>query len=659
MNRALRTILGVILILIIAFAGISICQNTGKRLKWDVTDQKIYTLSDGTKAILNKLNQPITAKLYYAKTASLKGPDQIRFFTNYYEFVKALLEEYQAVSNGKVKLEVIDPRPFSVDEENAIKYGLKRFPISQEENFFFGLVVQTPFGVEKSIPFFSPDRQNFVEYDISDLIDSAITRQKKVIGVMSSMPVMGDDVSDYMARMMAMQGQETKQPWTFIEHLKKQYEVKSVPTDANDINDVDLLLVIQPKDLPEKTRFAIDQYVVKGGRTIICVDPYCYSDRPEQPPGMQQAPPKQNSNLPALLKTWGLEMPDNTFAGDMNLALLANAGQGKRPQKLIGYLGLTKDCFNQDNVMTSELNDVKMPFVGVLNEIPISTDPNDPNAPALMRTPLVRTTAQGNTWKISSPYELAYMNPERLAAKFTPGTKPVTLAYLLTGRFKSSFPHGITVDVQQPDPNDPNETMTVQEKRTGLTEGTQDGAVVVFADADFISDGLAYQNSFFGKMVIGDNSALMLNTIDGLMGSSELISIRSRGNFKRPFTLVDRIEQEADKATAEEVTKLNAIINGYNMELQNLVSGAKEGEEDVIGSQIVKKRRDLEVKISQAKRQLNEVKLKRRERIEALGNRLRQWNMLAAPAVILGAALLLGIRRSMRKRHYISHASDA
>ncbi|GAG03718.1 unnamed protein product, partial [marine sediment metagenome] len=167
MNRTIQTIIGAGLVLVIIFSAISICQNIGKGLKADVTDQKLYTLSDGTKAILGKLNQPIKAKLYYAKTAALKGPDQIRFFNNYYQFVKALLEEYVVVSKGMVELEVIDPRPFSDDEVQALRYGLRRFPITQEENFFFGLVVQTQFGVEKAIPFFSPDRENFVEYDIS------------------------------------------------------------------------------------------------------------------------------------------------------------------------------------------------------------------------------------------------------------------------------------------------------------------------------------------------------------------------------------------------------------------------------------------------------------------------------------------------------------
>ncbi len=645
--KTLRTTLGILLTLVIAFAGINVCQNIGKRIKLDVTEKKLYSLTDGSKAIIKKLGQPITAKLYFAKTASLKAPDQIRFFSNYYEYVRALLEEYENQSNGMVKLEVIDPRPYSKDEEDAVRYGLKRFNITEEEGFFFGMVIQTEFGAEKSIPFFSPERQRFVEYDISYLIDTAITRQKKTIGVMSSLEVMGDDVSDYMRQMMQYQGQKVKEPWTVVSHLRQQYEVKTVGTDVNDINDVDLLMVIHPKSLPEKTQFAIDQYVLNGGRAIVCVDPYAYIDRPAQPNPMQQmqAPPVQNSNLPTLLKAWGLTMPENTFAGDEALALMTNSGGGKA-EAMIAYMNLTGDSFNKDSAITSELNSVRMPFVGKLTVL-------DANSPNLTHTALLKTTDKGNTWNVSNSYELAMLSPERIRMKFMPGTKPVNMAYMVSGRFETAFPDGITLTTSSPDPNDPNETITNTQQVTGLTQAAQDCAVVVISDVDFISDTLAYQKTFFGSMSpVGDNSALILNAIEGLFGSNELISIRSRGNYTHPFELVDTIEEEAKEETKGEVEVLNAVISQYNQDLQKLVSQAKEGQETVIGSDVLAQRRKIEAEIFKAKRNLNDVKLKRRERIEALGNRLRQWNMLAAPAVILCLSIVIGVRRSARNRHY-------
>jgi ABC-type uncharacterized transport system involved in gliding motility auxiliary subunit len=669
-NRTIRAIIAAIFVLLISFCAISICQNVGRALKLDVTEQKLYTLSDGTRKILAKLHQPIKAKFYYAKTAAMKGPDQIKYFNNYYEVVRALLEEYVVASEGMIELQVIDPRPFSDDEVQAMRYGLTRFSITDEENFFFGLVIQTQFGVEKVIKFFSPDRQNFVEYDISYLIDTAINRQKKRVGVMSSLPVMGDDVSPYMAEMMRRQNQQPKPPWTFVQHLRKQYEVSTVATDVNDINDVDILLVIHPKKLPEKTLFAIDQFVLKGGKAIVCVDPHCIADRPDQT-AMPQRPPSTNSDPNVLLKTWGLEMPQNTFVGDRILALPIRPGQ----EVIISYLGLNRQldpelapqawpgCFNADNVITAELNQVTVMFSGVLREI---ADSNQAQSGAdIERTPLLMTTNMGNSWKITSPYELMMLNAQRLMDRFTPGSEPVPMGYLVTGRFKSSFPDGIEIEVESGQdssdkPKDPNDTGKTKKRIKGLKEAAEDCAVVVFADVDFISDMLAYRDFFvFGKTPQGDNAALMMNAIDKLGGSGELISIRSRGSFKRQFTVVDKIEEQAREEEREEVKSINAQIVRFQNELRSIAASAKEGEEEVIGSSIMEKKRLLELEIHQKQRQLLQVKKTRRERIEHLGNMLRNFNMLMTPVVILIIAIVLGIQRSAKKRHYISHTSDA
>jgi ABC-2 type transport system permease protein len=680
MSRTIRAIIGAVLILIIVFSGISICQNLGARLKVDITDQRIYTLCDGTKSILGKLNQPIKAKLYYAESAAMKAPDQIRYFNSYYEFVKALLREYVAVSTGMVQLEIIDPRPFSQEEEQAMRYGLQRFPITQEENFFFGLVMQTQFGVEKVIPFFSPDRHNFVEYDISYLIDTAITKQKKKIGIMSSLPVMGQDVSGYMARMMQMQGQQPEPPWTIVEQLKNKYEVATVPTDANDINNVDILLVIHPKNLPERTQFAIDQYVLKGGRTIVCVDPHCWMDRPQRDP-MQMTQQDQSSSLDRLMRAWGLEMPKNTFAGDRALAIEAPISRSQRAEKVIGFLGLTPECFNKESVISTNLNQVRLLFAGVLNEVDPPqkaaggkpADANQPTeqkksgeSPQIQRTPLLMTTNRGNAWRVGSSFEIMFPDPAKMMSNFADGVKPVNMGYLVTGRFRSSFPDGIEVEVAAKDPNtkgkaaDPNKPKMVKKHISGLAEARDECAVVVFSDVDFISDQLAYASSFFGKMVVGDNSALLLNAIEDLSGSGDLISIRSRGNFKRPFIVVDKIEQQAEKETADEIALVNAQIEGFNQELQKLVSSAKEqDQQEVLGGTIVQKKRDLELKIHEAQRQLREIKEKRREQTDRLGNTLEVVNMAAVPSVVMVAAVVLGVWRSARRRHYISHASDA
>ena len=665
-NQTIRAIIGAVLVLVIVFCAISICQNIGKSWKADVTDQRLYTLSDGSRSILSRLNQKIVLKLYYAKTAALKGPDQIKFFNNYYEFVKSLLEEYVAASKGMIELQVIDPRPFSQDEVDALQFGLKRFSITEEESFFFGLVVRTPFGVEKAIPFFTPDRQNFVEYDISYLIDTAITRQKKRLGIMSSLPVMGQDISPYMAQMMRMQNRQPEPPWTIVEQLRRKYEVASVPTDVNEITDVDILLVIHPKELPEQTLFAIDQFVLKGGKLIACIDPHCMVDRPDQMAMQMGRMPSMKSNLTVLLNTWGLEMAEDTFAGDRSLMLAWPGGRDQRPENLIGFLSLIPGCFNTDTVITAELNQVNILFAGVLKEVAASLE--EQSGDEIQRTPLVMTTNRGNSWSAGSPYELMFLNPSSLTSKFIDGDgiKPVHMGYLVTGRFKSSFPDGVEIEVgsgedESPesatDPNDAKKTIKLVPE---LTVAEEKCAVIVFSDVDFISDMLAYRNFFvFGKVPNADNAALLLNAIDDLGGSSDLISIRSRGNFKRPFVVVDRIEKQAEAETARELAVIEAKISGFNSELQSILASAKEGQEEVVGSSIMQKRRELELEIQRANSEKRVIQMKRRERIDSLGRKLQRANTLIAPAVILIIPIVVGIRRSVKKRRYISHASDA
>ena len=228
MNRTVRAVIAVIFIGVITFSAISVSQNLTTNLRADITDQRLYTLSSGTKTILNKLRQPIKLKLYYTKTAAMKISDPVRFYTDYFYFIESLLREYANVSKGMIKVEVIDPRPFTDEEADAIRFGLNRIPLGEEESFFFGLVAQTQFGAVKSLPFFMPERQEFVEYDISYLIDTVLSRQRKRIGVISSLPVMGEDISGYLAQMMIMQGQTPPGPWLIIDHLRQKYEVKQV-----------------------------------------------------------------------------------------------------------------------------------------------------------------------------------------------------------------------------------------------------------------------------------------------------------------------------------------------------------------------------------------------------------------------------------------------
>ncbi|HDS83749.1 MAG TPA: hypothetical protein ENN97_00905 [Phycisphaerales bacterium] len=657
MNRTLRTWLAIFFIAVIAVSAVSITRSIGRSWRLDITDQRIYTLSDGTKAILAGLRQPITVRLFYTKTAAMKAPDQIRFYNNYYEFVKALLEEYVAHSDGKLKLEVIDPRPYSDEEMQAIRHGLRRFQITQEESFFFGLVVQTEFGATRIIEFFSPDRQQFVEYDISYLIDTAVTRQKKRLGVLSALPVMGD--TGYMAQMMRMQGQQPKQKWGLISQLEQKYEVVSVPTDTDRIDDVDLLLVIHPKDIGEQTRFAIDQFVLGGGRAILLVDPHCVIDMPDPMSRLEGTERSTASNVPELLAAWGLEMPDYTFAGDRELAVEGTTAPNRRPEKVLGILKLdrTRGCFNPDHVISANLNEVTMMFPGVLN---VRTDSQ--TAADLEYTALMMTTERGNSWRVNTPYELLAPDYAEFLRRFRDGSEPVVMAYLVTGRFTSAFPDGIEVeaDLDDDDDDDPDADGATMRRITGLTEAQEPGAVIVVADVDFISDIAAYQRTIFGLSTVGDNSAVVLNALEDLAGSAHLISIRSRGNFKRPFTRVDEIESRARDNTAEEEERIRAQIREFERQLNERIQSLEgENRGELINQAILEEKREIELKLLEAEKRLRDVKMQERQQIENLKVRMRNFCTLPGPILTLLIAIGIGVYRSIRRRYYISHASDA
>jgi ABC-type uncharacterized transport system involved in gliding motility auxiliary subunit len=651
-----RLIIAVFFVLVIAVSAVGIIERLARSWRLDITDQKLYTLSEGTRNILKTIRQPITLRLYYTKTATLSAPDQIRFFNSYYEYVRALLEEYVIHSNKMVKLEIIDPRPYSQEELAAIRYGLQRFSITEEENFFFGLVLQTELGVTKTIPFFAPDRETFIEYDITYLIDTAVNPPKTRIGILSSLPVMGDDVSGYMAAMMRMQGQQPKPAWGIIRQIKEMYkEVTVIAPDAAEIRDVDMLLVIHPKELPDKTRYAIDQYVLRGGRAIIALDPFSVVDRPDPAMAQYGMEHKAASAMPDLLKAWGLAMPEYTFAGDRMLAGIGSPSPNQRPEKILPYIKLSADrnCFNKEIPMSAGLSEVTFWFPGVLTKT-TETD----NLPAdIQYTPLMMTTPQGNTWSVSSPFELRAPDYADILRRFRDGTSPVVMAYRVTGTFHTAFPDGPPKS-EEPKESENQETPEEEKKTEHLTVARQPAAVVVVADVDFLSDVLAYQQTIFGLAVVGSNSAFVLNALEELSGSTDLISLRSRGNYKRPFTRVDQIEKAAEEKTSEEESRIMAEIKGFETQLNEKLAGLQNKEKELINKTILDEKKEIEVKLHEAEMRLRDVKMKKVADKEALKNRLRNFCTLPGPLFVLAIAIVLTLYRSVKRRYYIHHTTE-
>ncbi len=676
MKSLLRMLGAVVCILVIALCATLIIGRLAGRARVDLTEHRLYTLSDGTRNILAKLGQPVRLRLYYARTATMKGPQQIRYYNNYFLYVRDVLQEYVALSGGKLTLEMIDPRPFSDEEQEAIEHGIKRFPISKNESFFFGLVAQTELGKKKVIEFFEPGRQEFVEYDVSKLISSVVARDRRKIGVLSSLPVMGaDNLSPYMVQMMRMQGREPPQPWTIINDLRGEYEVEHVPAEGGSIPDgIDYLMVIQPKNLEERMLFAIDQYVMKGGKLLVFVDPHCVVEQPPQDFRNPYAAMSHDasSNLNRLLERWGVEMLPEKIAADPRLATRVRLRD--RVEPLITYLSLNSDCVNRDEVVTGKLHAIRMLFAGVLEKAPEAKT---------TVVPLLTTTPTGSTWSPKSPFELRMPDPAAITRAVGPGNERILLACRITGKLKTSFPDGIAADEEHkddPEASSEDDKKAEDEKKDGdekkegeekkeeekkpkriaaVQESSEDAAVLVFADVDMLTDGMAYQDTFFGPARIGDNASVVLNAIEFLAGTGDLIAIRSRGRFGRPFSVVDDIETEAAKATANEKEAINEKIARYRKELEQLGASANDKNIQVVRTAALEKRRALENDIELAERQGRLVEWKADRAVRSLKFWLQFHNLVWAPASVLFIGIGLFIGRRVKARQYAARRMES
>lgn len=654
MKRTLRIIIAVACILTIAVCASLILRKFVGRARLDLTERKLYTLSDGTRNILLKLNQPVRLKLYYSKTAAMKGPEMIREYNNYYLYVRDLLREYEGLSRGNLTLETTDPRRYTDAEDDAIREGVKKLPFGEDEYFFFGLVAKTELGKQEVIPFFAPGRQEFVEYDVSKLIASVVRREKKKVGVLSSLEVAGSDLSPYMMQMMQMQGRQPPQAWQIVDDLRDEYEVVGLKPDSETIDkEIDFLVVIHPKKFSDKTLFAIDQFVMLGGKLIVFVDPHSVADPPEQDPRNPMAAyqHRATSDLNRLLSGWGVEMVPGVIAADRSLAIKVRGFDGRAVAMPI-YLNLNETCVSQDEVITATLHSITAVAPGVLKKT---------GAEGGTVTPLLYTTKTGANWKPANPFELMQPSPERINRAIRDGDEQLMLACRITGKLKTNFPTGLTLEEKAEEdggtdaPKDADKDEEKQKKTRTLEavkESPDDAMVLVFADVDMICDMVAYQDAFFGKMARGDNAAILFNALEFLSGTSDLIAIRSRGRFERPFDRVLKIEQKADEATAKKAEALQQKIEGFQTKIRELSSNVTKENVALLENKAAAEQRKLEEEVRVARKQLRELNAGKRTEIETLKASLRTHNLLWAPMVVLLMAIILAVIRYIKALRY-------
>ncbi|MHC5062813.1 MAG: Gldg family protein [Planctomycetota bacterium] len=656
MSSSTRTILGVLLILVITFCATFIVSRKTVGLGgMDLTEAKLYTLTEGTRSIIDKLPQPLQVKLFYSKEGVNKaGTDGLLLeFNNYYFYVRDLLRAYERHGEGKIIFTEYDPKAFSDAEAEADRLKMTRLSLGEREGFYFGIAVTSESGAEEVIPFLDLNQQERIEYKVSEALEMAIHRRKTNVGLLSPLPLLGSGESeDFKETLRRLKKPVPPGPWFICQALERTYNLQRVPINAAEISeDLDYLLVVHPKvnrikGLSQETQYAIDQFVLRGGKVMVFVDPFCYADeysRTDDPFAAMEH--TRDSNLDRLLASWGLDFAtrqgeDCLVAGDLSFA-------GRIPDPSKGDQGLTRfpgymlvmpehegeECINQESLVTQGLEVASFLIPGALK---IRAD-----ASANIE-PLIMTTSKGNTWPVNT-FELADLggvDVGRLTNRFREGSEAKILAVEITGNLKTAFPGG------PPDPELGGPRMV--EDKGHLSESLEPASIIVVADVDMLTNQIAFRR--FNDAFTNNNQDFMLNAMDRLAGSEDLIKIRSRGSFRRPFGVVAEIEEEADRKSIEQTQAIEARKLQIQRELAALRAQANRDNLGILRAEAQDKQRVLESESREQERRLRQVQQEKTEAIESLGSKVKNLNMILVPSIILLFGVFLGFFRYRKRR---------
>jgi ABC-2 type transport system permease protein len=598
LKKNLRVLTALFLIALITFSSIMLLNRMGRGLKVDLTEDRIYTLSDETKKILGGLSHTIRLKLFYSRAEAMKGLDSLRAYNNYFFYVRDLLREYASAARGKVILEIIDPKEDTREEREALAYGLRPIPTTDDDRFFFGLVLTTEFGQERTIALLAPDRQQLAEYDITEMIYSAAAQAKKRIGILSTLH------ADATAMTTGPKA------WFVLERLKALYDVTMLPPDSVSFTKLDAIMVIHPKELPDPTLAALDQYVLGGGKLIVFQDPY-FAAGPHGA-GSADVPGRSGSSLNGLLSAWGCEMPPDTVAADPSFASTMQPGRDGGAGKSATLMALRGHAVSHDDGVNPGVGLVRVYNAGKLQINPV---------PGIRATPLLRTSESGYSVRAGETIHNA------------PGaSETILLGVRLTGAFRSARAGDAPAD---------------KAAGAGPEAGRRNPVVVVFSDVDMLTNAMVRPEA---ASVSGGNLDLVLATMEGLTGSVSLAAMKARGKIMRPFTAVDEVERDFDRSVAPAVSELQANIASAESELQGLARKANDGEEILLKEEILRNRKIVEGKISRAREDLAGMQHAKRETTDGLLSQFKLFIVFAGPALVLAIPALIIVVRFALKR---------
>lgn len=614
---------------LVALVSINTISNATLRgVRADLTENKLYTISDGTRNILRNLEDPITVRFYFSEKIATRIPT----YKAYGIRVRELLQEYAANSNGKLRLEIIDPEPFSDAEDRAVQAGMQGQPISRTESLFIGLEAVDSTDQQKTIPFLNLEREEFIQYDITQLIYNVANPQRKTIVVLSPLPVNGEDV-DPMARMMGRaQGSD---PWAIIQVLRQLYNVNVITPAAESLpsdSEMDMLLVIHPKDLSRNLQYQIDQYALRGGRVAVFVDPHAEVDQPPANPQnpLQSMMAPRGSDMPSVFERWGIEMIRNSVVADRTRAIEVPTGSQTNPRivPFVVYMTMTRDDLNQQEIVTAQLDQIRLGMPGALRKLDNATTEI---------IPLIQSTADSQLIEVDKVR--MFPDPEELRKNFTPTPDRYMLGVRISGKTTTAFPEGPADGDKLPN--------HVDESKAPLN-------VFVFSDVDMLSDRFWVQTQrLFGQTLMiptAQNGNLLSNTMDFLGGSSDLASIRSLGRANRPFERIQEMQKRAEERHAAKLAELQKELEETEAELRKLQQAREDGGSLVLSEEQRARIQQFEERRVATRKELRNTELELRREIENLGSRLQLINIGLMPLLVGILAVGLGIYRSNRRR---------
>ena len=591
----------------------------------DLTESSLYSIAPGTSRILKGLDEPVNLYFFFSQEASSQSPP----LRAYAQRVRELLEEMAQRSGGKLRLSIVDPQPFSEDEDRATEFGLQAVPLGgRGENLYFGLAGTNSTDGREVIGFFQPDKEEFLEYDVASLIYKLGNTKRPTVGLMSGLPV--DASFDQQTGRM-------QEGWASISQLRELLNVQTVAPDIQAVPEgIDVLMLIHPRELSPPTQFAIDQFVMRGGKLLAFIDPQAENDpmAAQMAQQMGGAMPPRSSSLGVLLDAWGVTYDSTKILGDRELGLTVSLRQGEPPSQHIAIVGFNHDSMDRKDVVTATLDSINVMTAGALAKKPDAK---------ITLEPLIQSSAQSEMLPAG---KLAFLaDSQSLLDGFKPTGERYIVAARIHGKLPSAFPNGAPA---------PAEGSPAAPPAAALKESKGDANVIVVADTDILADPLwiRTQNVFGQRLATAwaNNGDFVSNAVDNLAGSSDLISIRGRQSFFRPFTRVEELRRRADDQLRAKEKELDAELKETESKLSGLEAGRGAQSSMTLSPEQEAELTRFQHERVRIRKELRDVRRSLDLEIERLGTRLKALNIALIPVLLAIGAIALAITRRRKLR---------